>query len=76
MISLIAKRFIKNPNDPANVRSVYGYICGAMGIILNLFLFAAKLVIGTVSGSISITADAFNNFTDAGQERHHSKESK
>ena len=66
MISLIAKRFIKNPNDPASVRSVYGYVCGAMGIILNLFLFAAKLVIGTVSGSISITADAFNNFTDAG----------
>ena len=66
MVDLIAGFFLKNNSDPEKKRSVYGYVCGTLGIALNLFLFAAKLVIGTLSGSISITADAFNNFTDAG----------
>ncbi len=66
MVNLIAKLFLKGNNSPEKTRSVYGYVCGIFGIVLNLFLFAAKLVIGTISGSISITADAFNNFTDAG----------
>ncbi len=66
MVNFIANLFLKNNNSPEKTRSVYGYVCGILGIVLNLFLFAAKLVIGTVSGSISITADAFNNFTDAG----------
>ncbi|MBQ7010429.1 MAG: cation transporter [Clostridia bacterium] len=66
MVELIAKAFLKNDQSPARQRAVYGYVCGALGIVLNLFLFAAKLIIGTVSGSISITADAFNNFSDAG----------
>lgn len=66
MIDLIARFFLKNGSTAAQKRTVYGYVCGIVGIILNLFLFAAKLTIGTVSGSISITADAFNNFSDAG----------
>ena len=66
MVNYIAKLFLKKDSSPEKTRSVYGYVCGTLGIILNLFLFAAKLIIGTVSGSISITADAFNNFTDAG----------
>jgi len=66
MIDIIARIFLKDGSSAAQKRTVYGYVCGIVGIILNLFLFAAKLIIGTVSGSISITADAFNNFSDAG----------
>lgn len=44
----------------------YGYLCGFLGIALNLLLFAFKLFAGTVSGSIAVTADAFNNLSDAG----------
>ena len=66
MVPFLVKIFSgKNP-DADKTRSVYGYVCGTLGIILNLFLFAAKLTVGTLSGSISITADAFNNFSDAG----------
>lgn len=41
-------------------------LCGAVGIFLNVLLFAGKLFAGTVSGSIAVTADAFNNLSDAG----------
>lgn len=66
MVSFLLKKFIKEDYDAKKVRSIYGYICGIMGIILNLVLFAVKFAIGTISASISITADAFNNLTDAG----------
>ena len=68
MIRLLSKIFIKNRDDirtPA-VRTAYGVLCGAVGILLNLLLFAGKFFAGTVSGSIAITADAFNNLSDAG----------
>ena len=41
-------------------------LCGIVGIFLNLILFAGKLFAGMLSGAISITADAFNNLSDAG----------
>ena len=41
-------------------------LCGIVGIFLNLILFAGKLFAGMFSGAISITADAFNNLSDAG----------
>ena len=66
MVSLLLKKFIKDDYDAKKTRSIYGYVCGIMGIILNLILFAAKFAIGVISASISITADAFNNLTDAG----------
>ena len=68
MISLLAKRLIKNLDDTgsAAVRKAYGTLCGAVGICLNILLFAGKFFAGTVSGSIAITADAFNNLSDAG----------
>ncbi len=47
-------------------RNWYGMLCGIIGIVLNLSLFAGKLFAGTISGAISITADAFNNLSDAG----------
>lgn len=46
-------------------RTKYGSICGVLGICCNGLLFAAKLIIGLLSGSISIMADAFNNLSDA-----------
>ena len=68
MISLLAKKFIKNREDVTSpaVRQAYGMLCGIVGIGFNVLLFALKLLAGTFSGSIAITADAFNNLSDAG----------
>ena len=68
MIRLLSKIFIRNRDDVENpeVRTAYGILCGAVGILLNLLLFAGKFFAGTLSGSIAITADAFNNLSDAG----------
>lgn len=68
MVTLLAKIFIKNSDDKKNpeVRNKYGILCGGVGILLNIFLFAGKFLAGTISGSIAITADAFNNLSDAG----------
>ena len=68
MISLLAKKFIKNSADVTNpaVRETYGVLCGVVGICFNVLLFALKLLAGTLAGSIAITADAFNNLSDAG----------
>ena len=67
MISLLARFFCKSDGkSPAQLRTAYGILCGAVGIGLNLLLFAGKFFAGTLSGSIAITADAFNNLSDAG----------
>ena len=67
MTELIVKRFIKNHKDTENpvVRAAYGKMAGIVGIVCNLILFAAKIVVGTLAASISITADAVNNLSDA-----------
>lgn len=67
MVGILAKIFIRN-NDykDTRVREKYGILCGILGIALNVILFAGKFIAGTVSGAISITADAFNNLSDAG----------
>ena len=67
MSGLLLKLFVKNHEnveDPA-VRTAYGNLSGGVGIFCNILLFAAKLIIGTLSGSVSITADAVNNLSDA-----------
>lgn len=51
--------------DPS-VRHRYGVVAGGVGIVLNLILFAGKLAAGLLAGAVSVTADAFNNLTDAG----------
>lgn len=68
MITILAKIFIKDKNYPTGEkkRQAYGILCGSVGICLNIFLFLGKFLAGTVSNSISITADAFNNLSDAG----------
>ena len=68
MISLLSRLLIrnyKNYEDP-QVRQAYGTLCGAVGICLNILLFAGKYFAGTLSGSIAIVADSFNNLSDAG----------
>lgn len=68
MIQVLARVFIKNQEDVENpkVRQAYGVLCGTVGIVLNMLLFAGKWLAGFLSGSIAITADAFNNLSDAG----------
>ena len=46
-------------------RSAVGSLSGTVGIVCNLLLFAGKLLVGTLAGSVSITADAMNNLSDA-----------
>ena len=67
MTDLLLRIFIKdhkNHRSPA-VRSAIGSLSGAVGIFCNLLLFLMKLLVGTLSGSVSITADAMNNLSDA-----------
>ena len=68
MTDLLAKLFIKNREDTSNprVRGAYSALAGIVGILCNILLFAGKLTLGIISGSVSIIADAFNNISDAG----------
>jgi len=67
VVTLLSKIFIKNPTDyqsPA-VRRAYGTLCSAIGIFLNILMFAGKFLAGSIANSVAITADAFNNLSDA-----------
>lgn len=67
MTELLLKLFVKNHEnitDPA-VRTECGKLSGRIGIVCNLLLFIGKILIGTICGSVSITADAINNLSDA-----------
>lgn len=68
MIRILAGMFIKNNEqiEKPEVRRAYGMLCSIVGIALNVLLFAGKYLAGVLSGSIAITADAFNNLSDAG----------
>ena len=67
MTDLLLRLFVKNRHDTASpaVRASIGSLAGIVGIVANLLLFAGKLLVGTLTGSISITADAMNNLSDA-----------
>lgn len=68
MISnFLVKSFVKdNENIKSNkVRNSYGTLAGVVGIIINSILFAVKFSVGMLVGSIAISADAFNNLSDA-----------
>lgn len=66
MVNLLIKKFIKNYDDINNpvVRKHYGMLSSFTGIICNIILFAIKYAAGTLSHSISIISDAFNNLSD------------
>ncbi len=68
MLSLLARLFIKNRDNVEDgaVRGAYGVLCSVLGIALNILLFGVKYAAGLISGSIAVTADAFNNLSDAG----------
>lgn len=67
MITLLSGFLIPNHQntDLPEVRRLYGVLSGAVGIFLNLVLFAGKLAAGLLAHSVSISADAFNNLSDA-----------
>lgn len=66
MVTILAKIFIKDSEDKIKQREAYGMLCGVVGIFFNVLLFIGKFLAGTLSNSIAITADAFNNLSDAG----------
>ena len=70
MTGLLCRIFIKNRDnvrDPT-VRRAYGTMVSTVGIVANVLLSLVKLIAGILSGSISITADAINNLSDAGAQ--------
>ena len=68
MTDFLIRHFVRDyqqVQDPA-VRERYGVLSGGVGIFLNLLLSLGKFFAGVVTGSIAVTADAFNNLSDAG----------
>lgn len=67
MTNFLLRRFVPDYQDTANpaVREKYGNLAGIVGIVCNVLLFVGKLLAGTLCGSVSVTADAVNNLSDA-----------
>ncbi len=66
MTNFLVRLFVPHGDDVKNpaVRQRYGILAGATGMACNVFLFLMKFIIGTITASVSITADAFNNLSD------------
>ncbi len=67
MNNRIFKAFIRDWEDVRNpkVRDSYGKLAGIVGILSNTLLCVMKILVGLISGSIAIVADAINNLADA-----------
>ena len=67
MTNFLLRLLVKNHQDSQSpqVRTAIGAMAGFVGICCNLLLFAMKLLVGILAGSVSITADALNNLSDA-----------
>lgn len=67
MTNLLLRLFVKDAEntDSPKVRAAIGTLSGLVGIVCNVLLFAFKLLVGTLTSSVSITADAMNNLSDA-----------
>ena len=65
MTDLLLRIFIRHPVDTPKGRTAVGSLSGGVGIFCNLLLFLMKLTAGILSGSVSVTADALNNLSDA-----------
>ena len=67
MTELLIRLFVKNPENvkQPDVRQNYGVLASVVGIVVNLLLAGGKFLIGTISRSLAITADAVNNLSDA-----------
>ena len=67
MTKLIKNIFLKNKDaETPSGREYYGRVAGIVGIVCNLILSILKFIVGYLSNSVSITADATNNISDAG----------
>lgn len=68
MTDFLVKHFVKNyeQTESLSVRTAYGVLSSMIGILCNVFLFGVKFITGAVLHSVSVTADAFNNLSDAG----------
>ena len=67
MTAWLIRRFVKDYENTENgeVRAAYGTLGSCTGILVNLLLSAGKFLIGLLSGSVAILADAANNLSDA-----------
>ena len=67
MVGWLIRKFVPDWQNTkkAKVRQGVGNVCGIVGIVLNLFLFAGKYIVGLIVQSVSIRADGLNNLTDA-----------
>ena len=67
MIELLVRLFVKNHKNTADsaVRTAYGNLACVVSVVCNLLLFLGKTAVGTLAGSVSITADGLNNLSDA-----------
>lgn len=66
MTNFLVRHFIKDSTvRDARSRSAVGKLAGIVGFLCNFFLFVGKLILGGITGSVSITADALNNMTDS-----------
>ena len=67
MTQLLLRLFVRNYTDTGSpeVRTACGWLAGWVGIVVNVLLFLGKLIAGALTGSVSITADAVNNLSDA-----------
>lgn len=66
MVNLLSHIFLKRAKTDSEKRRGYGLLCSVLGVFLNIVLFAVKFAVGKISGSLSVTADAFNNLSDSG----------
>lgn len=67
MIDFLVNKFIKDSTniESTEVRTRYGMLASVVGIFCNVLLFSVKLTIGLILSSLAVTADAFNNLSDA-----------
>ena len=67
MTEFLVRHFIRHPEaiHEQKVRTEYGKLSGNVGICVNVLLFLVKFFVGLLSGAVSVTADAFNNLSDA-----------
>jgi len=67
MTNVLVKIFVKDYDrvEDQHVRTSYGTLASVVGIICNVFLFVVKFAIGWIIHSITVSADSFNNLSDA-----------
>lgn len=67
MTNFLVNKFIKDSTniESTEVRTRYGMLASVVGIFCNVLLFSVKLTIGLILSSLAVTADAFNNLSDA-----------